>query len=489
MRAISAEDPAVRTVAARIAAVTSHAAFAPAIQVAWARETDAAAAAEQARALLNIQGAKAISVIEAKLDTAPARAASVYADWLAESSPEQFVALLPRLITRFEDDRSVHTIANRVLKSRPDLTERVLRAYRPVAAKVTWRAIVEEISVDNASPELIAVLIDGIDASESELREETVWAMIVRLSKGKNVPQPVLEAVAARAEREATADSPTWEQFGREILVRQLRQKAGADRSAYLHGQIAAHRLDATPLASTSYLTNDEHRALKKGLGNQYPQPGATSTSPKLEPNGAAMRTIPTLWPGFFESPFEASGCRPSAERDPPGVVSARYRRDRALQAMSITPTEISAECTTALTALARLTLADPSYPAPASGDGEFLVLPLDREFLACIAAQRETGSVANTLRGNVVPPKKTRDLKPIYPSEAQRQRVQGTVVIEATISATGCITSAKVIRGVQLSVDFSALQAVLGWRFTPTLRGTVPVPVIMTVSVNFLLN
>ena len=93
--AISAEDPAVRTVAARIAAVSSHAAFVPAIQVAWARESDAEAAAEQARALLNLQGAKAISVIEEKLDTAPARAASVYADWLAESSPEQFVTLLP----------------------------------------------------------------------------------------------------------------------------------------------------------------------------------------------------------------------------------------------------------------------------------------------------------------------------------------------------------------------------------------------------------
>ena len=97
----------------------------------------------------------------------------------------------------------MHTITNRVLKSRPDLTEQVLRAYRPVAAKVTWRAIVEEISLENASPELVAILIDGIDASEPDLREETVWAMIVRLSKGKNVPPPLLEAVAARAQRRA----------------------------------------------------------------------------------------------------------------------------------------------------------------------------------------------------------------------------------------------------------------------------------------------
>ena len=138
------------------------------------------------------------------------------------------------------------------------------------------------------------------------------------------MPHPLLEAVAARAPREATADSPTWEQFGREILVRQLGQKAESDRSAYLDGQIAAHRMDATALASTSYLTNDEQRALKKGLGNQYPHPGAASTSPKLEPNGAAMRTIPTLWPGFLKSLFEVSGCRPTPERDPPGVVSAK---------------------------------------------------------------------------------------------------------------------------------------------------------------------
>ena len=383
----------------------------------------------------------------------------------------------------------MHTITNRVLKSRPDLSEQVLRAYRPVAAKVTWRAIVEEISLENASPELVAILIDGIDASEPDLREETVWAMIVRLSKGKNVPPPLLEAVAARAQREGAVGSPTWEQFGREILVRQLRQKAGADRSAYLDGQIAAHRMGATALASTSYLTNDEQRALKKGLGNH------TRNRVRRAPLLSWSRTVPPC------APSQRSGrgfSRACSRR----LVAGQLRRetllalclrstvrDRTLQAMSISPTKISAECTTALTALARLTLADPSYPPPPSGAGEFLVLPLDREFFACIAEQRGTGSVANNTRGTIVPPKKTRDVKPIYPSEAQRQRVQGSVVIEATISAAGCITSAKVIRGVQLSMDFSALQAVWGWKFTPTLLGNVPVPVIMTVTVNFSLN
>ena len=37
--------------------------------------------------------------------------------------------------------------------------------------------------------------------------------------------------------------------------------------------------------------------------------------------------------------------------------------------------------------------------------------------------------------------------------------------------------------------MDFSALQAVWGWKFTPTLVGNVPVPVIMSVTVNFSLN
>jgi protein TonB len=89
---------------------------------------------------------------------------------------------------------------------------------------------------------------------------------------------------------------------------------------------------------------------------------------------------------------------------------------------------------------------------------------------------------------GNIKPPTKTRDVKPVYPPIAQSARVQGVVIIEATIGADGRVKEAKVLRGQPL-LDQSALDAVKQWVFTPTLLNNVPVPVIMTVTVNFTLQ
>ena len=79
-------------------------------------------------------------------------------------------------------------------------------------------------------------------------------------------------------------------------------------------------------------------------------------------------------------------------------------------------------------------------------------------------------------------------DVKPIYPAIAQSARVQGVVIIEATIGPDGKVQDAKVLRSIPL-LDQAALDAVRQWEFTPTLLNGVPVPVIMTVTVNFTLQ
>ena len=89
---------------------------------------------------------------------------------------------------------------------------------------------------------------------------------------------------------------------------------------------------------------------------------------------------------------------------------------------------------------------------------------------------------------GDIKPPTKTRDVRPVYPPIAQSARVPGCVIIEATIGADGRVKEAKVLRGQPL-LDQAALDAVKQWQFTPTLLNNVPVPVIMTVTVNFTLQ
>jgi protein TonB len=89
---------------------------------------------------------------------------------------------------------------------------------------------------------------------------------------------------------------------------------------------------------------------------------------------------------------------------------------------------------------------------------------------------------------GQIKEPKKLKDIKPVYPDIAKQARVQGVVILECTISPQGKVSDVKVLRGIPL-LDQAAIDAVKQWVYTPTLLNGVPVPVIMTVTVNFKLS
>ncbi len=89
---------------------------------------------------------------------------------------------------------------------------------------------------------------------------------------------------------------------------------------------------------------------------------------------------------------------------------------------------------------------------------------------------------------GKIHPPAKLNNVSPVYPPMARQARVEGVVILEATISANGRVADVKVLRGIPL-LDNSALEAVRQWTYSPTLLNGIPVPVIMTVTVNFRLG
>lgn len=89
---------------------------------------------------------------------------------------------------------------------------------------------------------------------------------------------------------------------------------------------------------------------------------------------------------------------------------------------------------------------------------------------------------------GRIKEPAKVRHVPPVYPAIAQQARVEGVVIIEAIIGVDGRVRQARVLRSKPL-LDEAALEAVRQWIFTPTLLNGVPVPVIMTVTVNFTLR
>jgi TonB family protein len=101
-------------------------------------------------------------------------------------------------------------------------------------------------------------------------------------------------------------------------------------------------------------------------------------------------------------------------------------------------------------------------------------------------AAARARASVAPVrIGGQIKPPLKIKDVKPVYPAIAQSARVAGVVTIEATIGPDGKVIDAKVVRSVPL-LDQAALDAVRQWEYRPTLLNGVPVPVLVTVTINF---
>lgn len=94
-------------------------------------------------------------------------------------------------------------------------------------------------------------------------------------------------------------------------------------------------------------------------------------------------------------------------------------------------------------------------------------------------------GSQPVRVGGNIKTPSKVVHVDPVIPARAVQARISGMVIVEATIGVDGSITDVKVLRSIPL-LDEAAVEAVRQWKFTPTTLNGVPVPVVMTLTVNF---
>jgi protein TonB len=86
---------------------------------------------------------------------------------------------------------------------------------------------------------------------------------------------------------------------------------------------------------------------------------------------------------------------------------------------------------------------------------------------------------------GDIRPPARVFNVDPVYPAIAQAARVEGTVILEATIDERGNVINTRVLRSVPL-LDRAAIDAVSRWRYSPTRLNGVAVLVVMTVTVTF---
>jgi TonB family protein len=78
--------------------------------------------------------------------------------------------------------------------------------------------------------------------------------------------------------------------------------------------------------------------------------------------------------------------------------------------------------------------------------------------------------------------------VSPIYPELALKARVSGLILLQATTDEKGNVIDVKVLRGHPL-LNQSAITAVSQWTYSPTLLEGKPVPVVATVTVNFVVR
>jgi protein TonB len=132
--------------------------------------------------------------------------------------------------------------------------------------------------------------------------------------------------------------------------------------------------------------------------------------------------------------------------------------------------------------------------PAPAQGDVQgsegrgFASITIPGATLAPPPPPSPLPQQPVHLHSGIEPPRKIANVEPVYPPLARAARQQGVVILETVIDAEGVVETVRVLRGYPL-LDQAAVDAVQRWRFTPARLNGQPVPVVMTVTVNFFLR
>jgi periplasmic protein TonB len=87
--------------------------------------------------------------------------------------------------------------------------------------------------------------------------------------------------------------------------------------------------------------------------------------------------------------------------------------------------------------------------------------------------------------------PRVLHEEKPQYTSDAMRAKVQGTVLLECVVRPDGSIGDVQVIRSLDptFGLDQQAVAAARKWRFAPGTRLGEPVPVLITIELQFTLR
>jgi TonB family protein len=223
--------------------------------------------------------------------------------------------------------------------------------------------------------------------------------------------------------------------------------------------------------------------------------PEARGATGKAPARLAGVQTASGFPPGYVMDAVRASGCKLDGfGRILGGEVT--YGVDGRPRHVALMRRDGSKECFEAVRSLLVSALAPLGFAA--QPEQKTLQLLSDRpEFMQCmdeVAAQppfeeRRLDGGEGDQRDKIELPKKTRDLKPFYPEAVRIAGVQGVVILEGRIAPSGCVHHLALLFGMDTRLDLEAIRAVSGWAYSPPRLEGRPVPIIITITVNFKLS
>ena len=102
------------------------------------------------------------------------------------------------------------------------------------------------------------------------------------------------------------------------------------------------------------------------------------------------------------------------------------------------------------------------------------------------VAAPPAPSCSATQAGGQIIPPMKIRDVRPRYKQEWRDNRIEGEILMRATIGTDGKVRGVDVVSGGSADLEDEAMAAVGQWLFTPTYLNCDPIEVQMYVTVAF---
>lgn len=490
-------DPAVRATAARVASVTGLPSALGIIRAALDAETDRSAATEQLRASVSLgrPGDDLVLLPVARRHSLVDLFARAVA---AARGPVALPSLDAFLEAGLTESGEADFIRTATRGGREGLNVAATAALRS-ASSARW-SLVLSLARQPGTDFSPGLLVASIGSPKPEIRGLTYWHLALTTAAAL---APEIESAIAR-----TADGgPDAASEARFALVVLRRAQQGIDFGGDWGDRAAAGNpmlpLDAKgrPERVARLLTRAEsaaisHRVTRGRSDTMFDWEKEATPTPAAPTAGGDARS--GVWlagglpPGTLRDMLAVTGCKPAADRLIVGLV--RYRFDGRPRQVTVVDRGLPESCARIAGPALGLTLATTEVVDPSQPDGRTVaVMPLQERAREC-AEEAEPAAVerANadpSAPGKTREPRKVKTVAPTYPDAAKAARIQGTVVLDAIISPAGCISSLRVLRGVSPELDAAAMIAVGQWRYTPTLLDGRPVPVVMTITVNFRLH